>query len=466
MKWSKLQRAIFKDVAEGQGHTVVEALAGSGKTTAIIESLNHLPPGKSWLLIAFNKRIADELRARAPRGNGDAKTLHSLGLRSLYKRFPKIKIEQNKNKILLNQIVGKDRGLWDLKLHISKTIDLCKGYLVDGSEFIDIIMDNHDIDTCDIERDLFIDYTQRALKAAREETRIIDFSDMIWMPYVFNLPVQQYHYTFIDEGQDLNNAQIELALRACKRSGRIFVYADRFQAIYHFRGAASNAVDKIKTKLKAKELPLSITYRCPKLVVKEAQALVPHIQARPRAPEGLVGEISLAQLHKQAKPGCFILSRANAPLIGLALGFIRRSIPAVIQGRDIGENLLNLIKKSRRKTLDGFLTWLDKWEKREVARLRKKRANSLYITDKAACMRALSDACYDLNEVKKKIKILFEDTDERGKIVLSTVHKSKGLERDIVYMLMPTFKSHTQEERNIKYVAITRSARELYFVSG
>ena len=466
MKWSRYQTAIFKDVAEGNGHTVVEAVAGSGKTSTLLESLNHIPDECSWLLAAFNKRIADELRRRAPDSYyGDIRTLHSLGLRAIGRKLTNVKVENNKNRILLDKIVGKDKRLWDLKAAISKCVSLCKGYLIDGEEFIDYVMDNHSIDTCGIDRDQFINYVQETLKAARDETRYVDFDDMIWFPYVYNIPVQKYDRVMIDEAQDLNNAQIKLSLKACKKTGRIMALGDRAQCIYGFRGASLSAMDNIIKKLDAKQLPLSITYRCPLSVVAEAQKLVPTIQARPNAPEGIVKDITRRQMLSQAKPGCFILSRANAPLIGLALGFIRKSIPAVIQGRDIGENLLNLIKKSRRKSLDSFMSWLDNWETKEVARLLKKRGNTDLVTDKAACMRALASACHDLQEVKEKIRILFEDTDEHGKIVLSTVHKAKGLERDVVYMLMPTFKLHTQEERNIRYVAITRSASELYYVT-
>ena len=464
MKWSKYQKNIFKNVAEGSGNLVVNALAGSGKTSVIIESLNHLPIDKSWLLVAFNKRIAEELNARAPNGRGDARTLHSLGLRSIYRAIRNPRIEQDKNRILLDKIVGRNKKLWNLKFQISKAVDLCKGYLVDGTEFIDIIMDNHSIDTCEIDRDQFVNYVQKTLEAARETTHIIDFSDMIYLPHVLSLNVDEFDAVYIDEGQDLNNAQIELSIKACNEGGRVFVFSDRNQAIYGWRGAASNAVDKLKDKLNAKELPLPITYRCPKLVVKEAQKFVPDFEARPNAPDGFVDHITRAKMIKIAEPGCFILSRLNAPLIGLALGFIGNGVPAIIQGRDIGANLLNLIRKSRRKTLNTFLNWLDNWEKKELARLRKKRANTETISDKAACMRTLANASHDLKEMKGKIKSLFEDTDEYGKIILSSIHRAKGLQRDVVFMLSSTFRTFNQEEKNINYVSITRSAGSLFYV--
>lgn len=464
MKWSKFQQAIFRDTSEGKGHTIVEASAGSGKSSTLLESLNYIPKNASWLIVAFNKRIADDMKRKAGTiYNGDIRTLHSLGLRACSKRWPKIRIDQDKKRKFFDKKLNRNQ--WDIKMQLSKTVSLCKGYLIEGAEFIDHIMDNHDIDCGDYPRDKFIDLVQACMESSKKNVRSIDYDDMIWMPHVHNIYVQKYDRVMIDEGQDLNAAQTALSLRACKKNGRITVYADQNQAIYSFAGATLNSVDKIKSKLKAKSLPLSITYRCPILVVKEANKLVDTIEARPGAPQGIVETITKAQLMKKAKPGCFILSRANAPMIGIALAFIKAGIPASIQGRDIGANLINLIKKSRRKTLPSFLKWLDVWEKRETLRMLKKHGKTDTIKDKAACIRAIADSSHDLNAVKNTIKDLFEDTDDKDRVILSTAHRAKGAERDVVFMLMPTFKTYTQEERNIYYVALTRSKMELYMVS-
>jgi len=466
MKWSKYQQNIYKDVADGEGHTIVEAIAGGSKTTVLLESLNHIPEGKSWLFVAFNKRIAEELQRRAPSSfNGECKTLHSLGLRTVFKAFPKIKVDNNKARFVLDRVIGKDKKLWELKASVARTVGLAKSYLIDGAEYIDYIMENNDIDTCEIDRAQYIKYVQTAMEKCREDTSLVDFADMIWFPYVYNLSPQKYDRVFIDEAQDLSAAQISLALSACKQGGRVMATGDKNQAIYSWAGASLNSLENLKKKLQAKSLPLSISYRCPKSVVKEAQQFVPHMESAPDAPDGIVKTITRKEMLKLAKPGCFILSRVNAPLVGLALGFIKKSIPAIIQGRDIGQNLIVLIKKSRKKNLDSFLTWLDSWEKREVARLRKKRMDSESITDKAACLRALGQASHDLTEVKQKIKSLFEDTDEHGKIVLSSIHRAKGLERDVVFILKSTLRTFSQEERNVYYVGISRAKQSLFYVT-
>ena len=433
-------------------------------STTLLESLNYIPKNASWLIVAFNKRIAEEMRRRA--GTiycGDIRTLHSLGLRACMKRWPKLKIDKDKNRKFFNKKLEKNQ--WDIKMQLSKAVSLCKGYLIEGTEFIDHVMDNHDIDCGDFPRDKFIKLVQECMDASKKNVRSVDFDDMVWLPHVHNIYVQKYDRVLIDECQDLNAAQTALALRACKKSGRITAYGDQNQAIYSFAGATVNSLEKMKSKLKAKTLPLSVTYRCPSLVVKEAQKFVSTIEEKPNAPAGIVDTITKAQLMKRAKPGCFILSRANAPMIGIALAFIKSGTPASIQGRDIGANLINLIKKSRRKSLESFLKWLDGWEKRETLRLLKKHGNTDTIKDKAACIRAIADSSHDLSAVKNTIKDLFEDTDDKDRIILSTVHKAKGLERDIVFMLMSTFKTYTQEERNIYYVAVTRSASELYMVA-
>lgn len=462
--WSEYQKQIFKNIAEEQGHLVVDALAGSGKTSVIIESLEYIPIGKSWLLIAFNKRIADELKKRAPVG-GDTRTLHSLGLRAIYKKFPDIRIVQEKVDKILNKTVGKEWKHFDIKIQIKKTVGLCKAYLIDGAEMIDFIMDNHDIDTFDLERKLFIEKVQATLKECATDTKTIDFDDMIWFPYMHNISLQRYHFVFADEAQDLNNAQINLVIKACKRNGRIIAIGDKNQACYKFRGASSNAISTIKARLQAKSLPLSITYRCPHKVVQEAQKYVPHLEAAPDAEEGIVDYITPQQMVKDAKPGCFILSRTNAPMIGYALDFIRNGIPASIQGRDIGANLIALIKKSRKKDLDDFIDWLDGWERKEIGRLLKKNRTFDHIKDKASCLRAVADGCSNLSFLKSRIMELFEDTDDHDRIILSSTHKSKGLERDVIYMLTSTFGGGDREETNLRYIAISRSKRELYYVA-
>ena len=469
MDWSKYQEAIFKDTSSGKGNLIVEAKAGCAKTTTLIESLNHIPPDKSWLLVAFNKKIATELQQRAPASNnGDCRTLHSLGLKTCFKRWPNIRVEPYKMNTTLNSVVGTHRRLNDLKWQVQKAVGFAKANLVSDPDDIDELLDLFDVDTLDVGKDIFIDYVCKSLLKSFENTSCLDYSDMIWFPNQFDLTPDQYDFVLIDEAQDLSKAQLTLAMTAstASKTSRIIIYSDKKQAIYSFAGVSTEGFEEIVRPLKARKLPLSISYRCPKKVIKEAQRFAPEIEAAPNAKEGIVEKITYAEMFKIAKPGCFIISRANAPLIGIALHFINKGIPANIQGRDIGSNLLNIIKKSRCKKLDSLLTWLDKWKAKEIKRLLKDNKSIGTVTDKYECLHTLAESCSSVDEIKRKIETLFEDTDTHNVIMCSTTHKAKGLERDVVFMISATFRETDQEEKNLKYVCITRSKNTLYYVIG
>jgi hypothetical protein len=62
--WSKYQAAIFKFIMLGTGNAVVEAVAGSGKSTTIVEAVKRIPSDKRVLVLAFNVTVRDELKEK------------------------------------------------------------------------------------------------------------------------------------------------------------------------------------------------------------------------------------------------------------------------------------------------------------------------------------------------------------------------------------------------------------------
>ena len=65
-KPSIYQQAVFNFIANCNGNAVIQAVAGSGKTPTIIQSLNLIPTNKRILMLAFNKSIANELKEKVP----------------------------------------------------------------------------------------------------------------------------------------------------------------------------------------------------------------------------------------------------------------------------------------------------------------------------------------------------------------------------------------------------------------
>lgn len=466
-QWSTYQRDIFNDIAHGTGNTQVDALAGTGKTSTIVEGFYYIPKGKSTMMCAFNKSIQTELESRAPVGV-EIKTLHALGYSACRKAFPKMgQPDTGKLDGYIKAEKGDEGETYELRSSLAKTISLAKGCLASSAKEIDEIMDRYEVDTCDEPRDSFIASAIKVMEATKKDTNRIDFDDMIWMPNVLGLRLPKYDMVFIDEAQDLNVAQINLALNSVNSTGRIVSVGDQFQSIYGFRGADSNAIQNIVDRLQSKRMPLSVTYRCAKSIVELAQTIVPEIEAAPNAEQGLVDYCSLGQMEQKVKPGDFILSRVNAPLIKWCLALLKAKVPANIQGRDMGKSLFALIKKSKARDVDSFLSWLMDYETMEYNRLVKMKRDASVIQDKVECLRVLCEGTNSIADVKDNIDRLFKDGDDKDRVMLSSTHKAKGLERERVFMLKDTYKpGKSSEESNLTYVAYTRAKKELYLVSG
>lgn len=463
---SSYQLAIFTDIAKGSGHTIIEACAGSGKTRTLIEGFKFVPKKQKILMMAFNKSIAEELRSQAP-SYVDTFTSHSLGFRTIKKCFGNVSFVEDKAINVVRKILPKEYNNFSNVYSICRLLNLSKGFLTDTPKSLENLIDNFGIDTYDVEIDKFISFTIKALGVCKELKNIIDYDDMIYFPFCFNLPIQQFDYVFLDEVQDFNPAQVYIATSACKRTGRIIATGDSSQNLYSWRSVDINSMEKLTNKLQAKRLPLSISYRCAKNIVKLANSFVPQMEAHISNIDGIISETNDNDLIEKVKPGDFVLSRVNAPLINYCLSLLKLKIPANIQGRDIGTNLSHLIKQSETKDVDSFLFWLDKWKTIEYERLRKKNKDTTFISDKIACLQSLCEGENKIENVQNKIKLLFKDSDSESQVIFSTIHRAKGLERDRAFVLLDTFKSiNSQEEKNVMYVAITRAKKELILVSN
>jgi DNA helicase II / ATP-dependent DNA helicase PcrA len=467
--WSTYQLAVFEDVASGTGHTVVNAVAGSGKTTTLEEAVKRVPAGKKTLFVAFNKAIAEELGRRIRGGDAEVSTLHSYGLKCVTAGLGRLRIDGKRVDDFCRALHGDEGSTWDLRRDLAKCVSLCKGVLAQTEEQVDAVIDAFQIDSAvNGHRAGFIADVLKLLKqcASTEDGRI-DFDDMIWLPVVRNLPQRKFDRVFVDETQDLNAAQIELVLRAIKQDGRILAVGDPRQAIYRFRGADDQAFANVKSRLGATELPLSVCYRCCSAVIREAQTIVPDIQAAPDAVEGEVRSATFEEMVRDVRQGDFVLSRTNAPLISLCMGLLAEGRRAAIQGRDIGAQLAAFVRKSKAPSVEALRSYVEEWADKECARLAAKHRDTQAVEDRAACILAISDGASSVADVVGRIEGLFADTDDGSRITLSTTHKAKGLERDRVWMLSATYRKRPGvEEENLAYVAISRARKVLVLVEG
>ena len=98
-------------------------------------------------------------------------------------------------------------------------------------------------------------------------------------------------------------------------------------------------------------LPLLMTcYRCPKSHITLAQQLVLEIEPWQGAPEGVIAEVTPAQLPQlvRKREDDLILGRKNAPLIELCIKLMREGIFARVNGREIGVRLTQVVQEVTR----------------------------------------------------------------------------------------------------------------------
>lgn len=496
VNWSEYQLAVFDFVKTGSGNAVVEAVAGSGKTTTILSALNYTDKNAKVAFVAFNKRIATELGNRAP-DHVHVSTLHSLGLQNIRNQFGKVKVDNRKFWYILNgqseklntskstvapltQFTKSEQEVLDENGSVIKHIvSLLKMQVMEPTEQnMDWICDRYGINT-NGERTTIYNAAELIFTISiKLNDVIVDFNDMIHSPAIGQVQSEKFDFLFVDECQDLNKAQAKLVLASIHENSRIVAVGDTAQAIYGFAGADTESISRLVKDLDAKILPLSICYRCPPNHIELAQQFVPQIQAFEGKENGTVAHLTFSQMMEIAKSGDLVMCRTNAPLVAPAFELIRRGIKAVVLGRDIGTGLQSLCKKVAKHNSSSTLTELlyDLSEYREIQMRKliasKKMTQAAKLDDQVDTIIALAHNADTIDGLYSKIDQVFDDR-EQG-VVFSSIHKAKGCEADRTFILRPDLVPHKmataewemEQERNLQYVMLTRSKSEMYFVSG
>lgn len=516
---SKFQQNIFDFIVRGSGNAVVEAVAGSGKTTTLTIGLELIPPELSVIVLAFNKHIKEELLKKVPKGV-EVLTIHGYGYSALSKcsKF-KIQIDNGKYQKLIKNIqkysetykieclgqynfdgntmnmihefiftdaekekMGEDAYYFERVIDLT---DLGRLNLIDtkniinGNSQLKELAKKHSIDTT-------LGECYRAwllINIGASDLDTVDFNDMVFLPNHLNLNTEKYDMVFIDECQDLNACQRELMKKAIKpKTGRFIAVGDPAQAIYGFSGADADSFQKLTDIPNTITLPLSVCYRCGSEIVNMVKNKVPSIEA---APNAIMGLIEPEFSYKNVIKGDMVLCRNTMPLVSLCMKYLSQGAKAYVMGRDISTSLIKMVKSCERKTEDFScenvfariyrdrnklienIMYKEKCT-REKAEQNQLAASSL---DKIQTLESLSAGCITGNDLIEKItKIFCNDSDG---ICLSTIHKSKGLEADRVFIihdeLMPSKYAikdwEKEQEQNLIYVAYTRAKSVLGFIT-
>lgn len=477
---SEQQQAIVEAVASNDKDVMVKARAGCGKTTTILAACNVAHGDVAFF--AFNKAIASELATKAPR-HVKVQTMHSLGLSCLRSVYPGISIDADKTYALIRaQLQDGELGLIS---PVKRLVGLVKNvapleWEAITDRAIEELADSYGVELPDnhTHRGRVFGLVRRTLHnsiPAPGKPAVIDFDDMVWLPVALRVEaVPSFDWTFIDEAQDLNAVQMLLLLMVAK--GRVCYVGDPAQAIYAFRGADSSAMATLKERLQSDgreviELGLTKTRRCPQSIVRAAQAYVPDFEAMPEAPEGIVREARHDEV--RATPGDMVVCRLNAPLIPQAYALLRAGVPCKVQGRDIGSGLIAVIKKVKPVSIDDLIRKVEVYHNKEAnaaarryeGKPSKFEAAMLALDDKCETLTMLASGQDNVDSLIAAIERLFGDVgNTKGVVLLSTIHKAKGLEADRVWWLQPAKSFEGEQEDNLRYVAMTRAKAELVTV--
>ncbi len=487
-KPDKYKQAILDFITDGEGSGIVKAVAGSGKTTTIVAAAELISTDAYAIFLAFNKSIADELRSRLPK-HVQARTFHSVGM-AAWGTFAKSRPRVDSDKVykIMKGITGnlkKEDPRNFVFAQAKRLVGLAKnaGLVPNGSDCEHGLMNDSDNSWRSLadHHDITCDDFPAAIQLAREtlltsieiSEESIDFDDMLYMPLITGAPFFKNDWVFVDEAQDVSATQRAMLARMLKPGGRLIAVGDPHQAIYGFRGADSESMNQITKRFDCKEFPLSTSYRCPRLIVEEAQNYVSHIESSPDAPEGKFERLS-EWGPSTIKPGAGILCRNVAPLLVVAFRLIAAGVPVKMLGREIGKGLVTLIKSQRAgDSVPRLMVKLAEYGDKEIERHLAKGKEELAaaVEDKVECVRVIAESAgvKTVRALISRIESLFDST--KPGVELATVHKAKGLEWEQVYILDRATKMPSpwarrawqkQQETNLIYVAITRSQGELY----
>lgn len=477
------QREIIDAAVRTRDNLLVNALAGAAKTSTlemVCNAINDIP----ILSLAFNKRIADEMKKRLP-PHVECRTMNSLG-HGVWSKVVgrRLVLDTQKMATILKNVLrmlptSEREAAWESYADTLQWLRIAKrdGYVPPkwrqhavayhvGSmaDWLDLYPEEPSAGQAAL--------IDEALSASIEAAYAagIDFDDQIYMPVCFGATWPKFPLVGIDEFQDLNGLQHEMLSKLAVN--RLIGVGDPWQSIYAFRGAKQNGMAAAQERWSMRPLTLSVTFRVPKLGVERAWFRVPHMRWRDGAPDGHVAVLEEWD-HNNIPDGAAIICRNNAPLFSVGLRLLSQGRHIKLVGLDIGAGLLRVMKRLGPMSMaePQLSAAIDAWAFEELKRAKREET----VLEKADCLRILcapKREPWTLETAIGSAEALFK---QEGPIQLMSIHKSKGLEFDTVFHLdpwrIPSRYAHEgteemEQELNLRYVCETRFKENLFLIDS
>ena len=481
MKLTQEQHAIINST----GNIKINAVAGSGKTTTIIEYAKARSRSSKILYLVFNKSVKDEaIRKFSENGLNNVKveTAHSLAFKHIV-RGSDFKLNSSGYKI--HEIVellhlegnGEKHTEYIIANHINKLMAyFCNSQKrkIQELNYLDTITDRKAKAFVRLFYSYIVRQT-RILMSRMDKGEIEITHDFYLKKFQLSNPTLHYDYILFDEGQDASLAMLDVFL---KQTATKVIVGDTHQQIYSWRYAV-NSLEKVDFKTYLLSTSFRFSQDIANLAI-EVLKLKRYIKMSTTIPISGVGNSN--QITNKA-----VIARTNLGLLLKAIEYVTEkkqikhlyfegninSYTYATDGASLYDvlNLLNgkhylikdqLIKKMT--NLDDLNDYIEKTEDRDLSMM----------------VDIVKEYGNEIPNIIQSIKDKHVDNKDKAEMIFSTVHRSKGMEYDVVelvndfiteeYLMKLKENNHegkhnlTQinEEINLLYVAITRTRNKVY----
>ncbi len=474
-------------IIESVGDIRINAIAGSGKTSTLIEYARTRPAGSRILYLAFNRSVKEEARKKfAQMGLSQVRveTAHSLAYRHIvpthgYRLRPTSYKTHETASILGLKNNGEKLQEYILANHINRFVSY---FCHSNKEKIKELRYTDSLSDPNTRQFAARFYTQietgaRLFLAKMDQGELEITHDFYLKKFQLEKPALDFDYILFDEGQDASAAMLDIFMRqTCTK----VIVGDTYQQIYAWRFAV-NSLEQ--ADFPAFNLSTSFRFRSD-IAALATQILRWKKYIDPLPPVKITGIGTSDSVQVKA-----IIARSNLGLLLHAIEYISqeknaaaglyfegdfKSYTYVEEGASLYDVLYlynrrhqkikdELIKHMRDlRELEGYVEKTGDLQLGMMVEVVKKYGNELPAL---------------IREIRRRH--LGEDEREKAGMIFSTVHRCKGMEYDVVQLaedfiteeklarlekeqLSPEEKTRIHEEINLLYVAVTRTRNRLY----
>jgi DNA helicase-2/ATP-dependent DNA helicase PcrA len=466
-KPTEQQQAVIDNQS---GTVIVKACPGSGKTSTLVERCRALPSAETKLVMAFNKKAAEEFAHRMGSvPSSDVRTFHSFCFREVmrnpwlfgYKSKPTLSNDSlfrqlcDANPTTVDQVKAERGGVegWDDMPWDEDWLKAAEHSRYDAD--LEHVMKN---DKDEVRR-----ITARDLLRYRNwmlDKNVITFDAMIRLVAEhrdkLNMPAK---HVMVDEYQDVDRFQFDIAktMGCIEGVKSLAVVGDPNQRIYEWRGALGDAFAEMGTAFPAATiLPMTVNFRSHDEILEYAEKICSVGMRGVRGPGGehVVKHGGWREITEGDTAQAAILCRYNRECAMWQIDLARSGVPVYLMGKGdfwaMKHVQLATAAYYRGQTFQALLTSKE-WLKMADAKKYRQNPDRLEeVTDDAKFIMSLS---------KADMKILRDCMQAEGGVRISTIHKTKGMEFDRV--MISGVNEKLKQERFVYYVAATRAKNKM-----